>query len=140
MKQGELQDKIRNLIKGMSFFTWKTPFFLLSIVIAVVAFMIANEKDVPFVSQIVFRRVNSLEIGFNDVCGLPIGLIAQNDKSFRMIKGDLKLGSGEEGFNELSQFLMNDLRRRQPKAVENSCCGEIKLTDLAKTINSVRRR
>jgi len=86
--------------------------------------MVANEKDIPLVSTFVFKRVNALRSGFNDVCGLPVKVESLNNRSFRMIKGDLTLNFEEDGFKELSNFLIKDLQRSKPRYVENICCNE----------------
>ncbi len=92
----------------------KIILFLIGILFGLLGFSLAFENDIPIVSHMVYNELNSLKLGFNKVCGMPVKIEVVNDNYRQVIIGDLKLDFEEEGFKELSTFLLKDLKKKQP--------------------------
>jgi hypothetical protein len=101
----------------------KPLLFILGLVFGLCGFAIANEQQIPWVSQMVYKRVNVLKEGFNKVCGLPIKIENVTEHSRRLVEGDLKLYPNDKGFIELSNFILADLGRTESEYFANTWDG-----------------
>lgn len=103
----------------------KIPLILLQIILALSSVLIANEKQIPVVSNMIYNNSNSLKEGFNKVCGLPIKVESVTERYRRLVEGDLKLYPGDKGFTELSDFILEDLRRPQSEYFAKTWSGQM---------------
>jgi hypothetical protein len=89
----------------------KLVLFAGQIVLVLCSVFLAMEKQIPWFSQLFYNKVNTLKEGFNKVCGLPIKVENVSERYRELVEGDLKLYPNDTGFRELSDFILDDLRK-----------------------------
>ncbi len=106
--------------------------FVLGLLLTLSGFLLAHEKEIPFVSALIYKNVNALRTGFNEVCGLPIGLEDVSNRYRSVVRGDLTLLPIEKGFIELSEFIKRDLRKDKSEYFAQTGDGMMSFDDFKK--------
>jgi len=102
---------------------------VLGILLGLLGFLISNEKEIPVVSNLLFKDIYNLEYGFNKVCGLPIKIVEESNRYRRLKKGDLQLNPGDRGFKELSAYILKDLKRRSSRHFAKTGSGNMSFAE-----------